>query len=88
MKQQHADFSHKPNKEHIIRVGTPLLSVVQVIRTRCSGPLIWQMSMMSLINGILWLVYGLVRSYTVIPELHVLHSDLTFARLRAFNSLN
>lgn len=40
-----------------------MLSVVKVIQTRCSGPLIWQMSMMSLMNGLLWLIYGLVCLY-------------------------
>ena len=40
--------------------GAPLASVVKVIQTRCSGPLVWQLSIMSILNGSLWVAYGLV----------------------------
>ncbi len=40
--------------------AAPLGSLVEVVQTRCSGLLVWQLSLMSILNGLLWVLYGLV----------------------------
>ena len=61
--------------------GAPLASMVKVIQTRCSGPLVWQLSLMSILNGSLWVAYGLVTPCPLALTMPVLNPDLAISQL-------
>lgn len=46
----------------LLLYGAPLSEVAEVLRTRCSGKLMWPLIVASMANGGLWTAYGLARS--------------------------
>ena len=53
-------LSHIRAALQLLFYASPLSAMASVVRTRSSAALVWQLSVMSVANGSLWVLYGLV----------------------------